>query len=130
MKKRSAVILVCLALALGACSNGGGEKKTSSVPAPAVETKKVVKKSPPAAAPQTSAAGNGQCRALVEDLCMDCHNEGRICSKIGKKSRTRWHRTIKRMISHGAQVDQQQGDALTECFLNETDDLRALCGVW
>jgi len=88
------------------------------------------------ATPSTAAgaAGNGavtssggSCRSIVEGSCLACHSENRICQKLGRKSKTRWGRTIARMVKHGAKLDSAGQDALSSCLADESADVVQMC---
>jgi len=75
----------------------------------------------------TSVRAAGGCAALVERKCTDCHQISRVCKKVGKKSRTRWKRTIKRMVRHGTSLGKDEFNTILNCLLKPGDDVRAMC---
>ncbi len=70
------------------------------------------------------------CKSLMENKCLDCHFETRICRKIKKNKGTRsWKRTIKSMIRHGADVNSDEQKALISCFVDKDKAILSFCGV-
>jgi len=70
------------------------------------------------------------CKALMENRCLDCHFETRICRKITKNKGTRsWKRTIKSMIRHGAEVNDEEQKTLISCFVNKDKAILSFCGM-
>ena len=105
-------ILFCLPIA---CSNGdkNQDKKT--------DTKATI---------EIPVALNDQalaCREIMASHCTSCHQESRICAKLGQKSQGQWERTIKRMIKHGAKLNNGQKDALVQCLANQDDSIKEYC---
>ncbi len=70
------------------------------------------------------------CKSLMENKCLDCHFETRICRKITKNKGTRsWKRTIKSMIRHGAEVNGDEQKALISCFVDKDKEILSFCGM-
>ncbi len=67
------------------------------------------------------------CDFILNTKCTMCHNLGRVCRKLGKKSKSRWRKTIKRMVKHGTPLSDDEQKELTLCLYNESDTARAAC---
>jgi len=72
-----------------------------------------------------SAADN--CDLILNTKCTMCHNLGRICRKIGKKSKSHWRKTIKRMVKHGVPMSKDEQKELATCLYNESESVRNAC---
>ncbi len=80
--------------------------------------------SPAIAAPANS------CKYLMENKCLDCHFETRICQKIAKnKGKRSWKRTIKSMIRHGAELTPDEQTTLVGCFIDRDPEILSFCGM-
>jgi len=124
--KRALWVVAVVLLSLSACSgDGDGGRKSVS---PAGKAKPRVGGNLDARPPAPVAGG--ECRDIVTASCLSCHGEARICAKLGKKSATRWRRTVKRMVGRGAAIGAEDAQTLVECLTDETDDIRAMCGQW
>jgi len=67
------------------------------------------------------------CAFILNTKCTVCHNLGRICRKLGEKSKSRWRSAIKRMVKHGAALSDTQQHELTICLYEQSDSVRAVC---
>ncbi len=72
-----------------------------------------------------SAADN--CGLILNTKCTMCHNLGRICRKIGKKSKSHWRKTIKRMVKHGVTISKDEQKKLATCLYNKSESVRNAC---
>lgn len=80
--------------------------------------------SPAIAAPANS------CKYLMENRCLECHFETRICQKIAKnKGKRSWKRTIKSMIRHGAELTAAEQTTLIGCFVDQDPEILSFCGM-
>jgi len=76
------------------------------------------------------AEATASCKSLMENKCLACHFETRICRKIKKNKGTRsWKRTIKSMIRHGAEVHGDEQKTLISCFVDMDKDILSFCGM-
>ena len=90
---------------------------------------------PPAAAAtpapaQTASTPDGDaspCSTLLETACTECHNTTRVCEKLGKKSKSRWQRTLTRMIERGAKLSADDEAVLLDCLDNGVNVLQEAC---
>jgi hypothetical protein len=57
------------------------------------------------------------CTEKLEQNCISCHYNTRVCEKIGKKNKRSWKNTVKRMIRYGLEIDQAEVDKITECLV-------------
>ena len=125
------VVGCALIYLLSGCS--GNKNQADTTPAPKSVSQQSPAPTPPAAPPTesspTSPAGaGGACAALMTSKCTMCHSAGRICEKLGKKSSSRWQRTIDRMIERGAQLSADESATLLVCLdKGATNDLQAAC---
>lgn len=134
--RKFGLVAVCgLALCLPACSDTKEQAATPS-PAKGVSEQKSAKpaagQTPGAAtttpAPDTAAGGGGGCATMLTAKCIECHAVTRICEKLGKKSKSRWQRTIDRMIGRGAKVNAAEAATLLDCLdKGATNDLQNAC---
>ncbi len=70
------------------------------------------------------------CKSLMENKCLVCHLETRICRKITKNKGTRsWKRSIKSMIRHGAEINSDEQKTLISCFVNKDREILSFCGM-
>ena len=125
------VVVFGLAMVLTGCS---GDKEKSEAPTAAKSDKQSGTTQAPGGtsqtqpAPATPAAGAGACSTLLTTKCTVCHNLNRICEKLGKKSTSRWQRTIDRMIDRGAKLNPDEKATLLVCLdKGATNDLQDTC---
>ncbi len=96
---------------LAACG-GPAPTETTEPPQEAQPT------APPTTPPQEEQpppAGHGA--ALLEERCTACHTLGRVTQ--AQKTREEWGQTVTRMVGKGAQLSEDEQNALTE-YLAET----------
>ncbi len=78
-----------------------------------------------------SCAGNGKspttCTGILEVRCLGCHDRGRVCERLGRKSRERWEQTLERMIRRGAELDVAGKMTLIDCLDRAGDELGLFC---
>lgn len=123
------VIVGCgLLITLSACSDKAS-KETPTTPKVTEQSRSNQSPALPASTPgQSSATGAGNsCTALLTTKCTECHNTTRICEKLGKKSKSRWQRTIKRMTERGAKLSGEEADTLLNCLDSNIKELQAQC---
>ena len=72
-------------------------------------------------------AGADQCSDLIVEKCTACHQISRVCKKVGKKSKSRWKRTLKRMVRHGTEMSKEESGAILTCLLEAKAGVRAMC---
>jgi cytochrome c5 len=77
-------------------------------------------------APTPSPAADN-CGLILNTKCNMCHNHGRICRKLGKKDKSQWQKTIKRMVRHGAPLNQDEQKELALCLANKTEGVKNTC---
>lgn len=124
-----AVVACGLLFTVSACSD---DKSQDAPPATESSEQSSNSQSAPASSPappqQSAATGaGGACGTLLTAKCTECHNLTRICEKLGKKSKSRWQRTIKRMTDRGAKLSSEESDTLLTCLDSNIKDLEALC---
>ncbi len=73
----------------------------------------------------SQAAGN--CDYTLKTKCTTCHNLGRICRKLGKKNKSKWAKTIKRMVHHGAPLNKNEVKELATCLAEENASVKGVC---
>lgn len=56
------------------------------------------------------------CTSLVDAKCVQCHYKTRICDALGKKSVSKWWKTIKFMIKQGAQLSDDEANKIVACL--------------
>lgn len=78
-------------------------------------------------APTISSSASDNCDFILNTKCTMCHNLGRVCRKIGKKSKSRWTKTVKRMVKHGTPLSKDEQKELVLCLYNETESVRNAC---
>ncbi len=129
---RFGLVAVCgVALFLSACSDK--QEQTQTPPATKGVSEQQAGQSaesrtPAAATAPAPAGGGGKCAAVLTTMCTECHAITRICEKIGKKSKSRWQRTLDRMIDRGAKLSAADAVILIDCLDNgATNDLRDAC---
>jgi len=131
----AAIAALCgLLLCLGACSdNKGGDTPTTKDASPQSSAPASSPGPPGQAAPsqaQTQAAvpgTEGKCASLLTAKCTACHNMERICEKLGKKSKSRWQRTITRMVERGAKMEADESAAVLDCLDSGVKELQSVC---
>jgi len=74
-----------------------------------------------------SSRASDDCALILTTKCNLCHNLGRICRKLGKKSKSRWRSAINRMVEHGAALSDTQKIELTICLYEQSDNVKAAC---
>lgn len=134
MKGVTAVLGFSMFVLLAACS---GDEQAQTTEPPSSKSVTASTEAPLTSSPvqqtvspvkQTvSAAGSDNCRAILESACEFCHSETRICQKLGKKSESRWRRTVERMIKRGAKLTSDQEATLVNCLTNESPDIVQVC---
>jgi cytochrome c5 len=127
MKCKTILAGFCLLLLVVACSDSkqpetsqNTETKPATASGPATNVDEPVQKG-------AAAASDGSCRSILEESCLACHSATRICQKLGQKNKTRWKRTIVRMVSRGTQLSSAGQDALSDCLANESADIVQMC---
>ncbi len=76
------------------------------------------------------AGADESCGSLMQDRCLSCHFETRICQKLQKnKGKRSWKRTVKSMIRHGAELTSDEQKALVLCFANKDAEILSLCSM-
>lgn len=94
---------------LVACAGG----PATTPPAPAEEEKPTK----PAAGPEVGTElPAGDARALLEERCASCHTLDRVVQV--RQSRDEWEQTLDRMITRGAQLNDEEWELLLD-FLSE-----------
>ncbi len=73
----------------------------------------------------SKAAGN--CDYILNTKCTTCHNLGRICRKLGKKKKSKWTTTIKRMVRHGAPLSKDEVQELAACLTEQNASVKDAC---
>lgn len=71
------------------------------------------------------AAGN--CAYILNTKCTTCHNLGRICRKLGKKKKSKWLTTVKRMVRHGASLSKAEVKELATCLTEQNASVKDAC---
>ena len=56
------------------------------------------------------------CAKTLAQRCESCHYRTRICARIGRTSERKWLGIIRRMIRHGAKLDDGQARNLARCL--------------
>ncbi|MFZ5761163.1 MAG: hypothetical protein ACOY32_16230 [Thermodesulfobacteriota bacterium] len=78
-----------------------------------------------------SCAGNekspASCAGILAARCLGCHDRGRVCERLGRKSRDRWEQTLERMIRRGAELDVAGKMTLINCLDRADDDIGLFC---
>lgn len=127
-------LVVCgVCLLLGACSDNPSQdtpptpaaNQTGSDQGPGSQSQPQT--APDKAGQSLSSSDGGKCDALLTARCTVCHNTTRICEKLGKKSKSRWQRTIDRMTARGAKLNAEEAAALLVCLDSGTKDLQSAC---
>lgn len=130
---RMAVVAICgVALFLAACSDNREQAQTQPATSSGGQsTAPTTVGQTPAqgtATPPVPAGGSGSCGELLTGKCSECHALTRICEKLGKKSKSRWQRTIDRMIDRGAKLTPEESAILLDCLdKGATNDLQDAC---
>ena len=57
------------------------------------------------------------CCEMLEQNCISCHYNTRICEKVGTKNRRSWKNTTKRMIRYGLKIDKAELAKITDCLV-------------
>jgi uncharacterized membrane protein len=73
------------------------------------------------------AGADEECAKLITTRCEVCHYKTRICESLGKKSKGSWKRTMRNMVSYGAQVNKKEQAHLVNCLKDPSEDIKALC---
>ena len=71
-------------------------------------------------------SGN-RCENILVTKCSDCHYLNRVCSKLGKKSKSGWRRSIKRMIRKGAILSKEEQTLLVQCLHEKQEGAKSAC---
>lgn len=78
----------------------------------------------------TPSLADESCGPLVQNKCLDCHFETRICQKLRKKKgKSSWKRTIKAMVRHGTKLSKGEQKTLVQCFASRDSSILSLCGM-
>lgn len=120
-----ALLAGCLCLLANACSNPDNQSAEQKTPAPAAAQSQTPPPDPSAGT--TSGGSGGQCADLLQGKCTQCHSTARICEKLGKKSKSRWERTLERMVTRGAKINASEAAALITCLEQNSSEARAAC---
>ncbi len=71
--------------------------------------------------------GAKTCPEILNAHCIICHDNGRVCERLGRKNKERWHETVDRMIRRGAALGFEQKTALIDCLDRQGDDVVSYC---
>lgn len=127
MKCKSVCISCSLLLLLVACSGDKSADTPASSPAKAPQASSQSSVVDASAPKSEKTSAGGSCRSIVEAACVSCHSENRICQKLGRKDKSRWLRTIDRMIKRGTKLSSADRDTLADCLANESSDIVQMC---
>jgi hypothetical protein len=75
----------------------------------------------------TNAMAENDCATLITERCETCHYKTRICQKLGEKSKSAWKRTVKNMVSYGAQLNKDEINSLITCLDSRHKSVVSLC---
>ncbi len=68
-----------------------------------------------------------ECGPLISGRCENCHYKTRICQALGKKSRSRWKRTVKAMVKKGALLSGKEQKILVRCLSKPDPEVVRFC---
>lgn len=63
-----------------------------------------------------TAAADQRCATLIATRCEQCHYKARICQVLGTRGKWGWGRTLKRMQTLGAKINQEEAVYLAACL--------------
>ena len=84
----------------------------------------------PAQAQEEKADDDLTCQTLMLKKCDDCHYMTRVCYEVGKKSKRKWKRIIKKMVRRGMKVSQNEKDALLVCLGEKVEEAQEICNEY
>lgn len=77
--------------------------------------------------PRPSPEQAQQASSLVMTACTQCHDTGRICKNLGKKSLKKWDKTVSRMIRKGAALPEENKDLVNEYLFSLEPGSQPVC---
>jgi len=69
----------------------------------------------------------GQCVKLLDEVCMECHNNDKYCDTLGGTEK-KWEALIDWMIANGAELDDGQIKLLVNCLSEPYEEAKKACG--
>ncbi len=64
---------------------------------------------------------------LTAERCSPCHGTERICDRLGKRTADVWQQTVKRMVSNGAKLTQEEASTVSEYLTIAKPGSKHLC---
>ncbi|OIO06047.1 MAG: hypothetical protein AUJ49_00390 [Desulfovibrionaceae bacterium CG1_02_65_16] len=64
---------------------------------------------------------------LAAERCSGCHDTARICGLLGNRSLDVWQQTVERMRGNGAQLSDDEAEAVTEYLAAAKPNAKPLC---
>jgi len=66
--------------------------------------------------PQPEAPPEAVCSSMINAKCTRCHYKTRICNALGTKSDRKWGKTIRLMVSQGAELTKDEQNKVVACL--------------
>lgn len=67
------------------------------------------------------------CEESVNTVCIGCHNSDRVCESLGASEKT-WQAVLDWMVSNGAELEDDEIEAMVKCFSAPSAGAKAACG--
>ena len=67
------------------------------------------------------------CEESINTICIGCHNTDRVCESLGASEKT-WKAVLDWMVSNGAELEDDELEAMVKCFSEPSAGAKAACG--
>ena len=74
-----------------------------------------------------SARAEGQCAALMNSVCLGCHDRDKFCDRLGPTEK-QWQSLMKWMIANGAELEEDEVKLLVGCLSEPSEEAKKACG--
>lgn len=67
------------------------------------------------------------CEESINTVCIGCHNADRVCESLGLSEKT-WKGLLEWMVANGAELEEDELEALEKCLSAPSAGAKAACG--
>ena len=67
------------------------------------------------------------CEENINTVCIGCHNADQVCESLGASEKT-WKDILEWMVANGAELEEDEVEALVKCFSEPSAGAKAACG--
>ena len=67
------------------------------------------------------------CEESINTVCIGCHNTDDVCKNLGESEKI-WKDLLDWMVANGAELEDDELEALIKCFSEPSAGAKAACG--